>query len=432
MNIYQKTLNFLYSQLPMFHRIGIAAYRPNLKSTKLLLDAVGNPHKNFKSIHIAGTNGKGSSSHMLAAILQTAGYKTGLYTSPHMKDFRERVKINGHMIGKMYVVDWVKQHRRIIKKIQPSFFEMTVALAFNYFSDEEVDIAVIETGLGGRLDSTNVIHPLVSLITNIGMDHTEILGDTLEKIATEKAGIIKRWAPAVISETNPETQKVFREIAKKRLTQCYFADQIFEVKNIFPPLDPRSNIRMDITTGDATVYRLLETDLTANYQTKNILGVLETIEALKEKGYEITEQNIREGLKNVKHLTGLIGRWQLLSESPLTICDVAHNAHGIAELMKQVSLTHHYNLHFVFGVVKDKDISKVLELLPKDAIYYFCKADLPRALDATELQTKAAEFNLKGAIYPSVKDALEAAQNAAQYEDLVLVAGSTFVVAEVV
>jgi dihydrofolate synthase/folylpolyglutamate synthase len=431
MNIYQKTLHFLYSQLPMFQRIGIAAYRSDLKNTKLLLEAIGNPQKNFKTIHIAGTNGKGSSSHMLAAVLQTSGYKTGLYTSPHLKDFRERVKIDGRMIGKMYIVDFVKENRAVLKKIKPSFFEMTVALAFNYFRDEKVEIAVIETGLGGRLDSTNVIQPVVSLITNIGLDHTEILGDTIEKIATEKAGIIKRWSPVVISETNPETRQVFIDIAKQRLTPCYFADQIFGIKNSYQPLDSNSNLRLDIIKGDELVYQHLESDLNASYQSKNILGVLQTIEVLKEKGYEIDDKKVREGLKNVKHLTGIMGRWQTISTSPLTICDVAHNAHGITELLKQVALTSHINLHFVFGVVKDKDLTKVLELLPKDATYYFCKADLPRALDAEELQAKAVEFNLKGDVYPSVKAALEAAQGNAQYEDLVMVSGSTFVVAEV-
>lgn len=415
----------------MFQRIGIAAYRTDLKNTKMLLEAFGNPHKNFKTIHIAGTNGKGSSSHMLASVLQTSGYKTGLYTSPHLIDFRERVKIDGRMIGKMYIVDFVKENRALLKRIKPSFFEMTVALAFNYFRDEKVDIAVIETGLGGRLDSTNVIQPVVSLITNIGFDHTEILGDTLEKIATEKAGIIKRWAPVVISETNPETENIFIKTAEKRLTEYYFADQLFHVKNAYKPLDSSSNLRLDIYKGDTEVFRLLESDLNASYQSKNILGVLQTIEVLKEKGYEIDDKKIREGLKNVKHLTGIMGRWQTISDSPLTICDVAHNAHGITELMKQVALTSYINLHFVFGVVKDKDLTKVLELLPKDATYYFCKADLPRALDATELQAKAAEFNLKGDVYPSVKAALEAAQGNAQYEDLVLVSGSTFVVAEV-
>lgn len=415
----------------MFHRIGIAAYRSDLKNTKLLLDEIGNPQKNFKTIHIAGTNGKGSSSHMLAAVLQTSGYKTGLYTSPHLKDFRERVKIDGKMIGKMYIVDWVKKHRAAMKKIKPSFFEMTVALAFNYFSDEEVDIAVIETGLGGRLDSTNVIQPVVSLITNIGLDHTEILGDTLEKIATEKAGIIKRWAPIVISETHPETRQVFIDMAEQRLTECYFADQIFQVKKIYPLLDNTTNLRLDIDKGEEPAFKHLELDLTANYQAKNILGVLQTIEVLKEKGYEIDENKIRTALKQVKHITGIMGRWQTISDSPLTICDVAHNADGITELLEQVAMTYHHHLHFVFGVVKDKDIAKVLSLLPKDATYYFCKADLPRALDATELQAKAAEFNLNGNVYPSVKEALDAAQGNAQMDDLVIVSGSTFVVAEV-
>ena len=430
--VYEKTLKFLYSQLPMFQRVGISAYRTDLTNTRLLLDEMGNPHKHFKSIHIAGTNGKGSSSHMLAAVLQEAGYRTGLYTSPHLKDFRERIKIDGKMVKKNFVVEFVKEHRKILKKIKPSFFEMTVAMAFEYFKEEEVDIAVIETGLGGRLDSTNIIQPVVSLITNIGLDHTEILGDTIKKIAIEKAGIIKRYAPVIISETNPITEKVFKEIAKTRTSTIYFADQLLKAKHILQPFDNDGKLLLSLYAGETALIKRLEMDLVGGYQIKNILGVMQTLEVLKEKGYDIKEKHIRTGISQVRKLTGLMGRWQMLSQSPLTICDVAHNVDGIKEVLKQVEIKSPMHLHFVFGMVKDKDITKVLEILPKDATYYFCKADLPRALDADELKTEAAKHKLKGKTYPSVKAALETAQNAAEEGDMVLVSGSSFVVAEVV
>ncbi len=431
--VYQNTLKFLYSQLPMFQRVGIFAYRADLKKTKMILDALDNPHKNLRTIHIAGTNGKGSTSHMLAAILQASGYRTGLYTSPHLKDFRERIKVNGKPIRKSYVIDFVQRNKPMLKKIKPSFFEMTVGLAFEYFKEMEVDIAVIETGLGGRLDSTNVIYPEVSVITNIGYDHTDILGDTLEKIAVEKAGIIKRWAPVVISETNPITAEIFNEIAELRSSKIYYADQLLQVKNLRQPFDSTGSLTFDVWKEGKALLRLVELQLNGNYQTKNVLGVLQTVEILREKGYEISDHNIKKALNTVKDLTGIMGRWQTISEAPLTICDVAHNVDGIKEVLKQVELTPHQHLHFVFGMVKDKDITKVLKVLPKNATYYFCNADLPRALPANELQEQASMFKLKGAVYPSVKEALKAAQKAAEdHDDLVLITGSTFVVAEIV
>jgi dihydrofolate synthase/folylpolyglutamate synthase len=429
--LYESTLKFLYSQLPMFQRVGIFAYRADLMKTKLILEELGNPHKGLKTIHIAGTNGKGSTSHTLAAILQTNGYKTGLYTSPHLVDFRERIKVNGKPVGKMYVCDWVKRNRKALKKIHPSFFEMTVGLAFEYFKEQEVDIAVIETGLGGRLDSTNVIYPEVSVITNIGFDHTDILGETLVEIANEKAGIIKRWAPVVISETHPETEKLFKEIAEKRGCKIYFADQNFKIKNLHQPYSAEGYLNFNVFKDDQPFLRLIELDLNGNYQTKNILGVLQTIDVLREKGYIIKDDKIKKALSNVKKLTGLMGRWDILDNAPLTICDVAHNAEGIHEVLNQVKLTPHERLHFVFGMVKDKDITKVLKILPKDAAYYFCNADLPRALEAKDLMDQASKYHLKGEVYPSVNDALKAAQKAAEdSDDLVLISGSTFVVAE--
>ena len=429
---YEQTLEYLYSRLPVFHRIGPAALKPDLSNTLKLCKALGNPENNFKSVHIAGTNGKGSVSHILASIMQEAGYKTGLYTSPHLVDFRERIKINGKPIGKKYVCDFVSTNKKTIKRIRPSFFEMTVGLAFEYFKEKKVDIAVIETGLGGRLDSTNVIHPEVSVITNIGYDHIDILGDTLELIAKEKAGIIKRWVPVVISETHPDTKDLFTEIAKKRSSKIYFADQNFNIKHLKQPINIDQNLTLDVFKDDKAFLRLVELDLTGNYQTKNILGVLQTVEVLREKGYVLKDDNIRKALSNVKKLTGLRGRWEILKTSPLTICDVAHNAEGIKEVLKQVSLTPHDHLHFVFGMVKDKDISKVLKLLPKNATYYFCKADLPRALEADELKLQASEYGLNGMVYPTVNDAFKAAQKAADdSDDLVLISGSTFIVAEV-
>ncbi|MEI6815964.1 MAG: folylpolyglutamate synthase/dihydrofolate synthase family protein [Bacteroidota bacterium] len=427
---YEATLKFLYSQLPMFQRVGDFAYRANLNNTKALLNHFGNPHKGMKTVHIAGTNGKGSTSHMLASILQMSGYKTGLYTSPHLKDFRERIRVDGKMVGKMYVVNFVNENKGILKKIKPSFFEMTVAMAFKYFKEEGIDIGVIETGLGGRLDSTNVIYPEVSLITNIGLDHTAILGNTVQKIAVEKAGIIKRWATVVISETSDETKDIFMEIADHRSSKYYFADQILRVKSYRQPYDVKSYFTLEIYKGDQPYIRHLELELGGIYQAKNILGVLQTVEILREKKYKIPEFQLRKALREVKKNTGLMGRWQKLSEYPAVYCDVGHNANGITEVLKQVKLTNHKNLHVVFGMVKDKDITKVLELLPKDATYYFCKADLPRSLEPEDLKAQAATFKLKGDSYSTVMEALNAAKQTAEEEDMILVTGSTFVVAE--
>lgn len=424
---YQETLDYLYAQLPMFTRVGASAFKADLDNTIALCQLLDNPQNKFRSIHIAGTNGKGSTSHMLAAILQTAGYKTGLYTSPHLKDFRERIRINGAMIGQQSVVDFVADHKHNFEQIQPSFFEMTVALAFDYFAKEQVDIAVIETGLGGRLDSTNIITPLLSVITNIGWDHMNLLGDTLPKIAGEKAGIIKPGVAVIIGERQDEVADVFVNKALEENASIVFASDIYETS----VNGGDDNLReVGLASDNETLH--VELDLTGSYQLKNVKTVIATVNELRAQGFMITNDHIKTALRQVKTLTGLHGRWETLNTSPLTICDTGHNPDGIAEVLKNIANIKYRQLHFVIGMVNDKDGAKVLSMLPKDAIYYFCKPDMPRGLDAETLQQKAAEFGLTGNTYPSVKDALKAAQSAAQTNDLVFVGGSTFVVAEIV
>jgi dihydrofolate synthase/folylpolyglutamate synthase len=427
---YQQTLDYMYSQLPMFQRIGSAAYKDNLDNTIAICKLLNNPENKFKSIHVAGTNGKGSTSHMLASILQSAGYRVGLYTSPHLKDFRERIKINGELIPENYVIDFVSTYKNDFEKIQPSFFEMTVGLAFDYFANSNIDIAVVEVGLGGRLDSTNVITPELSIITNISFDHTALLGNTLEKIAIEKAGIIKKGIPVVIGETHPETKSIFE--TKSKYASIVFADQLFETKNIH--LDNKENffLEMDVFKNEAIYLEKLQSELLGKYQQKNIPTVLAAIEQLATKGFSITEQHIREGIKTVIRQTGLLGRWQILSTTPLTIADTGHNEAGIKEVLDQIQLTPHQQLHFVIGMVNDKDITTILKMLPKNAIYYFCKAAIPRALPAKELAEQANSIGLNGKTFNSVKEALTTAQNSAKQKDLVFVGGSTFIVAEVV
>jgi len=424
---YQETIDYLYAQLPMFTRVGASAFKANLDNTIELCALLKNPQNQFKSIHIAGTNGKGSTSHMLAAILQTAGYKTGLYTSPHLKDFRERIRVNGQMIGQQAVIDFVADYQHDFERIQPSFFEMTVALAFDYFAKEKVDIAVIETGLGGRLDSTNIITPLLSVITNIGWDHMNILGDTLTQIAGEKAGIIKPSIPVVIGERQDEVADVFINKAKEQHAPIVFASDIYETEI----KGGDDNLReVELSSANETLTLML--DLTGSYQLKNIKTVLATVNELRAQGFIITNDQIKTALRQVKSLTGLHGRWETLSTSPLTICDTGHNPDGIAEVLKNIANIKYQQLHFVIGMVNDKDGAKVLSMLPKNAIYYFCKPDMPRGLEAKALQQKAAEFDLSGNTYLSVKEALKAAQSAAQAADLVFVGGSTFVVAEII
>ncbi|RYE16705.1 MAG: bifunctional folylpolyglutamate synthase/dihydrofolate synthase [Sphingobacteriales bacterium] len=442
---YQETLEYLYTQLPMFTRIGSAALKNNLDNTIALCTVLGNPQHQFKSVHIAGTNGKGSSSHMLAAILQTAGYKTGLFTSPHLKDFRERIRLNGQMIPEQSVIDFVAMHREAFKIIQPSFFEMNVALAFDVFAKQKVDIAVIEVGLGGRLDSTNIISPLLSLITNIGWDHTDLLGNTLPLIAGEKAGIIKPNTPVIISEKQDEVAEVFTQKAKELNAPLVFAGDVWEVEPMINSSSFIDNGRDDhelstmnhelkLTANHIPTHTdlSLTSDLTGTYQLKNIQGVLATVSELRQQGYTITDQHIQTALQQVKVLTGLHGRWEVLSNSPLTICDTGHNPDGIAEVLKNIASVKYRNLHVVIGMVNDKDITKVMALLPAVATYYFCKPNIPRGLEAESLKLKAESFGLQGEVYSSVQEALTAAQASAHDDDLVFVGGSTFVVAEVV
>lgn len=425
---YQQTLDFLYSKLPMFTRIGDAALKKDLHNTVELCAALNNPQHKFKSIHIGGTNGKGSTSHMIAAILQKAGFKTGLYTSPHLKDFRERIRINGKMVSKAFVKDFVKNQNAIIQEIQPSFFEVTVAMAFDYFAKEKVDIAVIEVGLGGRLDSTNIITPELSVITNISLDHTNILGDTLQEIAFEKAGIIKKYIPVVIGEKQVEVEEVFIQKANKEIALISFADTVLNLKNV---RNDGQNLIVDVYQGYKSVYSDLTLDLTGTHQLKNILTVIETVLSLRARGYVISKKAVYSALKNVKKITGLQGRWQTLSTNPLVICDTGHNIAGITEVIKNINNTKFENLHIVIGMVKDKDINGVLAILPKNATYYFCQPQLERALLAKELALKAAQFSLNGKKFKNVKSAFNAAKKQANPNDLIFIGGSTFVVAEI-
>lgn len=429
---YQQTLSYLFSQLPMFQRIGSAAYKADLDNTIALCKLLDNPEKKFRSIHVAGTNGKGSSSHMLASILQASGLKVGLYTSPHLKDFRERIKINGQPIPEKKVIDFVANYKSEFEKIQLSFFEMTVGLAFDYFAEEKVEIAVIEVGLGGRLDSTNVISPEVCLITNISLDHTALLGPTVAKIAEEKAGIIKSGIPVVIGETTTESKPVFLKKAKEKMAPIIFSDEIYKAERVSHSGKGKLYLTMDIEENGEVIWKKLESELLGLYQKKNIPAVLLVCEELNKKGFHLRDEIIRKGIKEVVTSMGLLGRWQILAENPLVIADTGHNEAGILEVLNQISHTQHKQLHFVLGMVSDKDISRILLLLPKNAVYYFCKANIPRALPAFELFEQASKAGLKGDVYACVQDALIAAREAADEEDLVFVGGSTFTVAEVV
>ena len=427
---YSEALEFLFSQFPSYHRIGKAAYRNDLKNIILLDNYFKNPHHRFPTVHVAGTNGKGSVSHMIASVLHEAGYKTGLFTSPHLKDFRERIRVNGEMIPETNVVTFVTKYNEIIKEVNPSFFEMTVAMAFNYFAECKVDVAVIEVGLGGRLDSTNIISPVLSVITNIGHDHMDLLGDTLEKIAFEKAGIIKKNIPVVISETQPETENVFLRKAVDLNAPIYFADRIFscELSKSEIVNKERTYLLTELSTGNE--FEGI-TVLSGNYQAKNLIAVFAVINLLK-KGFNITKENIFDGIRKVVFNTGLEGRWQILSKSPLTICDTGHNMEGLEYVIGQLENIPKSALHIVIGFVNDKDLGSVLPLFPKDALYYFTKASLPRALDESILKSEATKYGLSGESFPDVRSALNAARNAAKPTDLIFVGGSTFVVAEVI
>jgi len=426
MNTYAEVIDYLYSRLPMFTRDGSSAYKKDLDRTIALCDALDNPQDKFKTIHVAGTNGKGSSSHMLAAILASAGYKTGLYTSPHLVDFRERIRVNGEQVSEQFVIDYVNSQKELIEEIQPSFFEVTVAMAFDYFAHEQVDIAIIEVGLGGRLDSTNIISPEVCLITNIGMDHMNLLGDTLEEITAEKAGIIKTDTPIVVSETHEVTAPIFNKVAASLLAPIEFADQIISAV----ALDKDSffqHVRIE-GLGESRRYSL---DLRGSYQLKNVVGVLAVVEQLRKLNYTISELSLSEGLSKVQALTGLQGRWQTLSSNPLIICDTGHNEDGIKQVIKNLEAVSYNKLHIVIGAMKDKDLDHMLPYLPKEAFYYFSNPDMPRAMDAEELAQKANYYGLKGEVCGSVINAFNLAKESYIEGDLIFVGGSNFVVAEV-
>lgn len=425
---YQETIDYLFTRLPMFSRIGTAAYKKDLTNTLTLCEYLGNPHQQFKSIHIAGTNGKGSVSHMLAAILQTAGYKTGLYTSPHLKDFRERIKVNGEMVTEQFVTDFTERIKSQIEKIEPSFFEITVAMAFEYFTQQEVDIAVVEVGLGGRLDSTNVITPELSVITNIGWDHMNMLGDSLEKIAFEKTGIIKENVPVVIGEVLPETLPVFEKVAKEKSSPISIASH---KRQAVDWRWAKHELIVEVSEEHHTDHKTYHLDLPGIYQVKNLLTILEVCSQLHMKGWRTDEETIHKALLHVKKLTGLHGRWEVLHESPLVVVDVAHNADGMKQLIQQVELIEHKNLHIIIGIVKDKDPEWVLELLPKSATYYFTRANIPRAMAEEELLKKALRYGLHGKTFSNVNTALYSASLNAAKDDMILVCGSIFLVGEI-
>lgn len=425
---YTETVEYLYACLPMYQKIGSAALKKDLTNTRLLLEALGNPQKSFKAIHIAGTNGKGSTAHTLAAILQAAGYKTGLYTSPHLKHFTERIKINGKEMAESAVVDFVQGMREKIDAIKPSFFEVTVAMAFDTFAREGVEVAVIETGLGGRLDSTNVILPQLAVITNIEFDHQAILGNTLEAIASEKAGIIKSNTPVVIGEYQQSIAHVFEEKAAEVSAPIYFAEKIYDVEVTHSGY---GGFMVNVYCRGNVWMQGLCVSLPGIYQIKNIPGIVKAVEVLRQIGYEVPEKAVKEGFAHVKDLTGLKGRWQILQESPLVVCDTGHNEAGISYIVRQLSALNFKNLYMVFGVANDKALEDILAILPQEAFYYFCQAKVSRALAAEALAEQAGRFGLKGKVVPDVNTAIEEAKTMAKEGDVVFVGGSNFVVAEI-
>ena len=433
---YQDTIDYLYSRLPMFSRIGAAAIKNDLVNTIYICKYLGNPEKKFKTIHVAGTNGKGSTSHMLASIFQEAGYTTGLYTSPHLYDFRERIKVNGEMCSKEFVTSFTNRMKVLIDEIEPSFFELTVGMAFEYFAEQKCDIAIIETGLGGRLDSTNVISPELSIITNIGWDHMALLGNTLPEIAAEKAGIIKKETPVVISEMIPETKTVFDEKAKALEAPIYYAEDFFQLQSF------QNNWQTALFEFNQPLIHLLdaplftknftiECDLPGKYQYKNLKGVLVAVQLLSQMGWKLKASKVLTALNKVKKNTGLMGRWECIQENPRVVLDVAHNEHGIKALLEQLDTLAYQQLHIITGMVKDKDINAVLNLLPKNANYYYTQSHLPRALPSNELAAIASAIGLKGLEFENVNIALDTAKKNANPNDLIIVIGSIFLVAEV-
>ena len=424
---YRECLDFLFSKLPLYQNSGTAAIKYDLQNIQALCEALGNPQESLKCLHVAGTNGKGSSCHALAAILQEAGYKTALYTSPHLKDYRERIKINGNPIAKEQVIQFIQSHEEVIMALNPSFFELTVAMALDHFSSSQVDIAVIEVGLGGRLDSTNIISPLVCLITNIGYDHQALLGDTLQQIAMEKAGIIKEGVPVVIGEKELETAHIFEQKAHQCQAPLRFATDHYKIRI----LQSIPQLTMEVHGPNSVVYQELQMDLNGPYQSQNIPGVLACIDLLRERGFDLSHSQVLKGLQNIIKHTGITGRWQQIADSPKIICDTGHNTAAMEYLVAHLLNICQGQLHMVLGFVNDKDIQGMLELLPKKAQYYFCAAKVPRSLSARELQALAAPLDLKGTVIDDVNQAIEQAKLNASPEDLIFVGGSTFVVAEV-
>lgn len=426
---YAETTNWMFNKFPMYQKIGASAYKPDLGNIKELLDFLGNPQNSFKTVHVAGTNGKGTVSHTLASIFQECGYKTGLYTSPHLLDFRERIRINGKMIPEQNVIDFIGDNKEKFEEMQLSFFEMATGMAFDYFAKEKVDIAIIEVGLGGRLDSTNVINPELSIITNISLDHVNMLGNTLAEIAVEKAGIIKPNTPVVIGETQPETKDVFIKKAQECKAPIFFADQIVDCDKIH--IESLDYQKFDIWKDNELYIEAVEFPLLGYYQKKNLSTVICAVEQLKAK-FNIEKKDVINGLEFVVKNTNLMGRWQILSRQPLVIADTGHNVGGIKEIVMQLSDMTFRKLHFVLGCVNDKDIDGILHLLPHYADYYFCKADIPRGLDANILADKALEAGLRGKVYESVQQAYNSALNNAHFDDVVFIGGSNFTVAEVI
>ncbi|MBQ3772594.1 MAG: bifunctional folylpolyglutamate synthase/dihydrofolate synthase [Bacteroidaceae bacterium] len=420
---YKETIEYLFNSAPLFQNIGAGAYKEGLYNTKVLDEHFAHPHLSFKTIHVAGTNGKGSCSHTIASVLQEAGYKVGLYTSPHLVDFRERIRVNGKPISEQYVIDFVEHERAFFEPLHPSFFELTTAMAFKFFADEKVDVAVIEVGLGGRLDCTNIITPDVSIITNISFDHVQFLGDTLAKIASEKAGIIKPNIPVVIGETTPETKPVFISKAEEQNAPIIFAEEQDEVMG--ECLLAKGGFDYQTKT-----FGLITAELGGLCQTKNTRTIIEALKQLIGKGYRITRQNVADGFASVCKNTGLMGRWQKLSDKPKVICDTGHNVGGIQYIVKQLELQEYDNLRIVMGMVNDKDISTVLSMMPKHAVYYFTQASVKRAMPCRDFKAKAAGYGLEGDAYPTVRQAYEAALHDASQNDLVFVGGSSFIVAD--
>ena len=425
---YKETIEFLFNSLPMYQREGKAAYKANLDNTHRLDEHLAHPHRKFQTIHVAGTNGKGSVSHMLASVFIKAGYKTGLYTSPHLLDYRERIRINGKPIPKKEVTRFVNGNQDFIRSMTPSFFEMSVALAFDYFAREEVEIAIIETGMGGRLDSTNILNPILTIITNISMDHSQFLGDTPAAIAAEKGGIIKEGIPLVLGATSGDSLEVLLGMAKEKAAPAKLAIQTFPP--LFQTLNPEGFANFTHRNVAEDLVETYPCDLTGSYQKENISTTLTALKLLKEKGWNLPQSSILEGLRSVSPTTGILGRWQTLDANPRSVCDTAHNSAGISAVVKQIKQTPWQKLHMVWGMVNDKEIKTILPLLPKEANYYFTPSSVPRTMDAKILQSEASKYGLKGEVYPSVVEAYQNAQKKATAKDLIFTGGSTFVVAD--